>query len=308
MVRTRTVLLLASCLLLSACGSNGAAQKQGAAMEGGNTQTTQQNESAGQVSPPKENADPSAEQDKPEAPSSTSSSKSQDSTAPSEEAVKDPEADAPSEPKYHMNKVYRIVPNDDSVPEKVVLLTFDDGPKDEKMINRMIDTLDKHKAKAIFFVNGYRAKEHPELLKLIHDRGQIIGNHSWDHIDLKKESKQKVEKQIGDVQEIVKEATGTEPKFFRPPFGSGGDTVKEVALEHELLFMTWSNGSLDWESKNKNKPDAVVSNVLEQLHPGSNILMHELPWTAEALDTLLTKLEAEGYGFVDPQWIEPNIR
>jgi peptidoglycan/xylan/chitin deacetylase (PgdA/CDA1 family) len=299
---------LASCLLLSACGSNGAAQKQGAAMEGGNTQTTQQNESAGQVSPPKENADPSAEQDKPEAPSSTSSSKSQDSTAPSEEAVKDPEADAPSEPKYHMNKVYRIVPNDDSVPEKVVLLTFDDGPKDEKMINRMIDTLDKHKAKAIFFVNGYRAKEHPELLKLIHDRGQIIGNHSWDHIDLKKESKQKVEKQIGDVQEIVKEATGTEPKFFRPPFGSGGDTVKEVALEHELLFMTWSNGSLDWESKNKNKPDAVVSNVLEQLHPGSNILMHELPWTAEALDTLLTKLEAEGYGFVDPQWIEPKIR
>ena len=54
------------------------------------------------------------------------------------------------------------------------------------MISQMIDTLDKHDAKAIFFVNGYRAKEHPELLKLIHDRGQIIGNHSWDHIDLKK--------------------------------------------------------------------------------------------------------------------------
>ncbi|MHA2853722.1 polysaccharide deacetylase family protein [Paenibacillus lautus] len=308
MVRTRTVLLLACCLMLSACGGNGAAQKQGAATEGGNTQTTQQNESTGQVSPPKENTDPSADLDKPEDPSSTSSSKSPDSPDPSEEAVKDPEAELPSEPKYHMNKVYRIVPNDESVPEKVVLLTFDDGPKDEKMINRMIDTLDKHKAKAIFFVNGYRAKEHPELLKLIHDRGQIIGNHSWDHIDLKKESKQKVEKQIGDVQKIVKEATGAEPKFFRPPFGSGGDTVKEVALEHDLLFMTWSNGSLDWESKNKNKPDAVVSNVLEQLHPGSNILMHELPWTAEALDALLTKLEAKGYGFVDPQWIEPKIR
>jgi peptidoglycan/xylan/chitin deacetylase (PgdA/CDA1 family) len=72
--------------------------------------------------------------------------------------------------------------------------------------------------------------------------------------------------------------------------------------------MTWSNGSLDWESKNKNKPEAVVSNVLEQLHPGSNILMHEHPWTVEALDTLLTKLEAKGYGFVDPQLIEPKIR
>ena len=72
--------------------------------------------------------------------------------------------------------------------------------------------------------------------------------------------------------------------------------------------MTWSNGSLDWESESKNKPDTVVSNVLEQLHPGSNILMHELPWTVEALDTLLTKLEAKGYGFVDPRQIEPKIR
>lgn len=54
------------------------------------------------------------------------------------------------------------------------------------MITSLIDTLDKHNAKAIFFVNGYRVKSHPELLKLIHDRGQIVGNHAWDHEDLKK--------------------------------------------------------------------------------------------------------------------------
>lgn len=303
MVRTRTVLLLACCLMLSACGNNGVDQKQGTATEVGNDRATQQNETSGQTSAPKEGTDKSTDTDKPEAEPEV------DTPAdPSDEAAKSPDAEAPTEPKYHMNKVYRIVPNDDTVPEKVVLLTFDDGPKEEKMISQMIDTLDKHDAKAIFFVNGYRAKEHPELLKLIHDRGQIIGNHSWDHIDLKKENKQTVKKQIGDVQQIVKEATGSEPKFFRPPFGSGGDIVKDVALSHDLLFMTWSNGSLDWESKSKNKPDAVVSNVLEQLHPGSNILMHELPWTVEALDTLLTKLEAKGYGFVDPRQIEPKIR
>jgi peptidoglycan-N-acetylglucosamine deacetylase len=303
MVRTRTVLLLACCLMLSACGNNGMDQKQSTATEVGNDRAAQQNETSGAVSTPKEGTEKATEIDKPEA--EPDADKSAD---PSDETDKSPDAEAPVEPKYHMNKVYRIVPNDESVPEKVVLLTFDDGPKDETMINQMIDTLDKHDAKAIFFVNGYRAKAHPELLKLIHDRGQIIGNHSWDHIDLKKETKQTVKKQIGDVQQIVKDATGSEPKFFRPPFGSGGDTVKEVALSHDLLFMTWSNGSLDWESKNKNKPDAVVSNVLEQLHPGSNILMHELPWTVEALDTLLTKLEAKGYGFVDPQFIEPKIR
>lgn len=50
--------------------------------------------------------------------------------------------------------------------KKFVLPTFDDGPKEAVMINKIMDILDNHKAKAIFFVNGYRVKEHPKLLKL----------------------------------------------------------------------------------------------------------------------------------------------
>lgn len=206
---------------------------------------------------------------------------------------------------YHINKAYNVVPNDDTVNKKVVLLTFDDGPKEKEMIDGLIDTLDKHQAKAIFFVNGYRVKAHPELLQLIHERGQIIGNHSWDHIDLKKEPAAKMRKQIEDVQNIVKETIGEAPRFFRPPFGSGNNTTHQIADDNELIYMTWSNGSLDWDSKNKNKPEAVIANVLEQLHAGSNILMHELPWTVEALDELLTQLEQKGYGFVDPRTIGP---
>ncbi|MOA58442.1 hypothetical protein D3C78_1828450 [compost metagenome] len=68
--------------------------------------------------------------------------------------------------------------------------------------------------------------------------------------------------------------------------------------------MTWSNGSLDWDQSAKNKPEVVIQNVMEQLHPGANILMHELQWTADALDELLSKLEGEGYGFIDPASIE----
>ncbi|QKS46555.1 polysaccharide deacetylase family protein [Paenibacillus cellulosilyticus] len=208
---------------------------------------------------------------------------------------------------YKMSKVYRFVPIDKTTTtDKVVLLTFDDGPKDEKQVTEMLDILDKHKAKAIFFVNGYRVKVHPELVKLIHDRGQTVGNHSWDHIDLKKESKESIEKQIGDVSKQVEDIIGEAPKFFRPPFGSGNDNVRTYVKDNGMLYMTWSNGSLDWDTKNKNKPDAVIANVLEQLHPGANILMHELPWTIEALDELLTKLEAKGYGFIDPATIETD--
>ncbi|MNI92286.1 hypothetical protein D3C73_1500590 [compost metagenome] len=74
--------------------------------------------------------------------------------------------------------------------------------------------------------------------------------------------------------------------------------------------MTWSVGSLDWEMKEKDtgKTDKLISNVTDQLHSGSNILMHELPWTVEALDQLLTTLEDKGYSFVDPRSIELKMR
>lgn len=210
-----------------------------------------------------------------------------------------------STPQYRMNaKTYRFEPIDKTYTDKAVLLTFDDGPKDETVLGSMLGTLDRHGAKAIFFVNGYRVKQNPELLKLIHERGQTIGNHSYDHIDLKKESDSVVEQQLSSVQKDVEELIGVTPRFFRPPFGSGSPSVRETAKNHGMLYMTWSNGSLDWDKSAKNKPEVVIANVMEQLHPGANILMHELQWTADALDELLTQLKEQGYTFIDPGTIE----
>lgn len=229
------------------------------------------------------------------------------SSAPADTGRETEPAAQPPQPTYRMTKAYNIVPIDkEQTPAKIVLLTFDDGPKSTDTLAPILDTLDKHKAKAIFFVNGYRVKAHPELLKEIDDRGQVIGNHSYDHIELGKEKEDKIRTQIESVQALVKETTGKTPVFFRPPFASSNDAVRSVAKENGLLYMTWSNGSLDWNlGKNvKDKPQAVIGHVMEQLHAGSNILMHELPWTAEALDELLTQLEDKGYGFVDPNAIE----
>jgi peptidoglycan/xylan/chitin deacetylase (PgdA/CDA1 family) len=208
---------------------------------------------------------------------------------------------------YHMTTNYFIKPNNEQDNKKVVLLTFDDGPKDEQMLTSILDTLDKHDAKAIFFVNGYRVKQKPELLKLIHERDQIIGNHSWDHINLKKESREKINQQIGDVQTIVKDLIGEQPLFFRPPNGAGNDDVHAKVKEEGMLYMTWSNGSLDWADNIKN-PQGVIDSVMDQLLPGSNILMHELAWTVEALDELLTKIEEQGYSFINPRAIELEAR
>lgn len=220
------------------------------------------------------------------------------------------EADpAPAEtPKTHyMNKNYFLKPIDEGGDRNVVLLTFDDGPKEEAMLTDMLDTLDRHEAKAVFFVNGFRVKQNPDLLRLIDERGHAIGNHSYDHIVLRDEPEDVIDRQLEDVQALVEETVGKRPRFFRPPNGAGNDYVKEKARELGMLYMTWSNGSLDW-ADNRNDPEGVIRSVMDQLLPGSIILMHELPWTVEALDALLTQIKAEGFTFLDPEAIEPEMR
>ncbi|MFC5699854.1 polysaccharide deacetylase family protein [Cohnella faecalis] len=242
---------------------------------------------------------------------SPGSTVSAEPSAPASESPSSSPSEAQPALVYKMNKVYSIVPIDKAKTNaKVVLLTFDDGPKDKETLDPLLDALDKHQAKAIFFVNGYRAKAKPELLKEIDERGQTIGNHSWDHIKLGKEKPDKIRKQIEDVQKLVREITGKTPVFFRPPHASANSDVHAIAKENGLLFMTWSNGSLDWDMakiKEDKRPQAIVDNVLEQLRNGSNILMHELPWTAKGLDRLLTELEAKGYSFVDPAAIDVKM-
>ncbi|OZB94835.1 polysaccharide deacetylase family protein [Paenibacillus sp. XY044] len=311
MVKITAALALGSLLILSACGHEGQkdqqtvppAQTSEVHKENASGTTTNETSGAqkggsGSVNSPETKQDQTNQAQTVQDNASKPDSEDQQ---PGTNAVK---------VQYHMNSAYNIVPNAEGIHQKVVLLTFDDGPKKAEMINGLIDTLDKHHAKAIFFVNGYRVKQHPELLKLIADRGQTIGNHSWDHIILKNKPEAEVRKQIEDTQQIVKATIGKAPVFFRPPNGAGGDIGKKIAKENGLLYMTWSNGSLDWtmSSKGSGNADKVVANVLDQLHSGSNILMHELPWTVEALDTLLTKLESKGYSFVDPESIDTQIK
>ncbi|WP_458123110.1 polysaccharide deacetylase family protein [Paenibacillus sp. Z3-2] len=298
MFRHTAALIIAASLLLSACGTVEEKASKNSTPAGEPTTTIQEEQSGPNLSETRESETAETE------PSTDESTVTEEESVPSEQAP----AEEKVEQTYHMNSNYYIKPNDDTSPSKVVLLTFDDGPKEEKMINSLIDTLDKHDAKAIFFVNGNRVKSHPELLKLIHERGQIVGNHAWDHEDLKKMSSAEAAKQVTDVQKIVKDTIGEEPQFFRPPFGSGNDPLKAAVKKNGMLYMTWSNGSLDWDKSTKDKPEKVIQNVLEQLNPGSNILMHELPWTVEALDELLTKLEQKGYSFVDPRAIELEAR
>jgi len=243
-------------------------------------------------------------------PPATAASSTPATTAPTPVATAAPSPSVAPSPAaaidYRLNKNYDVVPIGENGNKKVVLLTFDDAPKAKETLQPILDALDKHKAKAIFFVNGYRIKEKPDLLKLIYERGQIIGNHSYDHIHLNDQTNSSIDHQIDAVQQQVKDLTGSAPVFMRPPNGLSNEYLLAKLKKEGILRMNWSNGSLDWTMKkdNPNKHADIIKNVMSQLHSGSNILMHELPWTGEALDDLLTQLEGKGYSFVDPNRIE----
>jgi peptidoglycan/xylan/chitin deacetylase (PgdA/CDA1 family) len=305
---TALILLIAAAVALSACGAPAAgadpSPRSGGAANDAPSADQSADRNAGQDAGRGESADGGRQPGVPgEADARTPESDAADSPdAPSDSA------DAPSAPAepvktHYMNKNYIFKPIDPDGEKKVVLLTFDDGPKDEAMIDRLLETLENHQAKAVFFLNGYRVEAKPELARKLHERGQVLGNHAWDHIVLTNESEETIDAQIMRVQDILTELTGTAPRFFRPPHGAGNDYIRKRVKEEGMLYMTWSNGSRDWE-QGYQTPESVVEQVMQQLHPGSNILMHELPWTVEALDTLLTRLEEEGYSFLDPMAID----
>lgn len=198
---------------------------------------------------------------------------------------------------YYVNKNFDLVPNDKTLNKKVVLITIDDGPG--KTDRDLINILNKHNAKAIFFINGIKDKDFKGNIKMISDAGLTIGNHTWNHLNLKKSRESLIKKEIIDTNKLIVKLTGQSPRFFRPPYGVTNAFAKELVKKEGMIFMNWSGSTLDWE-KNSQNEKVFLKNVLDGLHDGEIILMHGHTWTAKYLDNLMTEIEKRGYAFADP--------
>lgn len=203
-------------------------------------------------------------------------------------------------PSYTLDRYYNVVPVNPGSERKLVLLTIDDVPSTAATLEPMLATLAAHNVHALFFVIGNQAKAHPELIKEIVDGGHTIGNHTWDHADLKNATNAKSKKEIDDMTTEIEKQTGKKPLFFRPPYGGSNDYVKKYTAEQKMVFMTWSLGGEDWVKKYSNA-QALTEHVLTGLAPGANILLHEHPWTRDALDPIIVGILAKGYTIVDPK-------
>lgn len=208
-------------------------------------------------------------------------------------------------PKYTVNqRNWLVEPMDESINDKVVLLTIDDAP--DKYAGDMAKTLKELDADAIFFVNGHflETPEGKESLKKIHDMGFLIGNHTYSHANLPDLSKGEQRKEIVQVSDMVEEVIGEKPLFFRAPNGANTDYTKKIAAEEDMILMNWFYG-YDWKKEYMSK-EAITDIMLhtDLLVDGANLLMHDREWTSQALHDIVIGLRDQGYEIVDPHLIK----
>ncbi|MFJ7746798.1 polysaccharide deacetylase family protein [Peribacillus sp. NPDC097295] len=191
--------------------------------------------------------------------------------------------------------VAKLPPKNDWIDpsQKVIALTFDDGPH-PKNTTAILKSLKKHHSHATFFVLGSRVDHYPDVLQKMLAQGNEIGNHSWDHPQLTRLSKKKIRSQINKTQLAVQKASGYEPTLIRPPYGAINDEVRKHIGDMEVTL--WEIDPEDWKLLNKKK---VVRKVMNKAEDGKIILMHDIYKTsAEAADEIIKKLDQQGYQLV----------
>ena len=180
-------------------------------------------------------------------------------------------------------------------PEKpMIALTFDDGPCEYTPL--ILDLLEKHNAKATFFVLGGLVKSNADTIKRIHDSGNEVANHSWNHPQLSKLSYNDIWSQIQWTNEAVFKITGAYPTLLRPPYGSVNSTVHTVTADFRMVMVYWSIDTRDWEHKD---PERTYEMILEKVQNGSIILCHDIhEKTYEAMIKVIPDLISQGYQLV----------
>ena len=185
---------------------------------------------------------------------------------------------------------------------KVIALTFDDGPGPHTA--HLLDILDQYGAKATFFLIGSKVSSQANVVRSIHARGHQLGNHSWSHPELPKLPVDQIAGEIDRTNDAIKQATGVTPAILRPPYGAVNGAVLEQLRLRGMSSILWSVDTRDWADRNS---DIVCSRAVAGARPGAIILMHDIHQTSVgAVPCILSALKQQGYSFVTVQGLLGN--
>ncbi len=180
--------------------------------------------------------------------------------------------------------------------EKIVALTFDDGP-DPIQTPKVLQTLKEQQATACFFCIGRKIEGNEKLLQQIVTEGHLIGNHSFTHSGLFPLYRlSRMKKDLQTCQSELERVTSQPVTLFRPPFGVTNPTIAKAVRQLGYTSIGWDIRTLDTQQPT---PDKVLNRIRKGLKPGSIILLHDrIPDSGQLVKQILDLLKEQGYTVV----------
>ncbi len=176
--------------------------------------------------------------------------------------------------------------------EKLIALTFDDGPSGAQT-PRLLNYLAQAGVSATFFVLGNLAERAPQIIARAVAEGHEVASHSYRHADLRTLGAGGLQQDLAWTAGAISAATGVAPAYLRPPYGSYNRLVQQNA---GVPLILWSVDPQDWRYRNAN---TVYNNVVSRAHNGAIILLHDIHGTSvDAVPRIISTLQAQGYRFL----------
>jgi peptidoglycan/xylan/chitin deacetylase (PgdA/CDA1 family) len=184
----------------------------------------------------------------------------------------------------------------------VVALTFDDGP-DPRWTPAVLQILKDEHVAATFCTIGYLAQRHPELIKAEFDAGHTICDHSMHHIlTLPSRPHSQIVDEVLQTADVIRNITGENPIFYRPPGGNLNQDVIDTAHQRGLRVLKWG---VDPKDYTKPPSAAILARIEAKVGPGSVILLHDgggdRSQTVGMLKQLIDELKKRGFTFYNWQ-------
>lgn len=182
-----------------------------------------------------------------------------------------------------------------------ILLTFDDGPAGALTL-KVLDLLDAHGIKAVFFVNGWHFQGNKRsdeaqraVLRDILKRGHAVGNHTLHHYFLcGKVYSKRAAFEIEENASLIEQAIGQRPDLFRTPYGAHCKSLSETLAGLGVKHIGWDIDPQDWKLRNAEKVHAYVTHALKTLKGRAIVLFHDVhAETVRALPAILDWIDAE---------------
>ena len=179
--------------------------------------------------------------------------------------------------------------------DKVIALTFDAAWGADKTL-KIIEILKEYDANATFFLVGFWIDKYPEETKAIASAGFDIGNHSENHLNMPRLSREKIVEEIQSVNKKVYDLTGKTPTYFRAPFGDYDNSLMTALEDLGMVGVQWSIDSLDWKGLSAKD---IVARIVPKAKSGDIVLFHNnSDHVLDALPLVLEALENKGFKFV----------